>query len=215
LYLDVLKDRLYTLPAKSQPRRSAQTAMFHIAQALVRWITPILSFTADEIFPLLPGSKGESVFAQTWYHFPELAQPSAEVLADQARLREALDALRGTVKKQLETCRAAGEIGSPLDAVVTVYADADWSARLEPLRDELRFWFIVSECLLAAAELAPDTALAVPGGGLWISVAASAAEKCARCWHHRPEVGTVAAHPLLCARCAGNLAGQPELRLYF
>ncbi len=210
LYLDILKDRLYTLPPKSLARRSAQTALLEIAEALVRWIAPILSFTADEIWRLLPGDRSESLFTQS-YH----ALPDAQADPAWARLIEVRDA----VKKQLEDLRVRELIGAGLEATVTVYADGDTHAALAQLGDELRFWFITSEARVepaanhGAAADAREVKLA-DGATIWIEAQPSTATKCARCWHRRADVGGDAQHPLLCTRCASNIAGSGELRRY-
>ena len=222
LYLDILKDRLYTLPAKSLARRSAQTAMFHIAEGLVRWIAPVLSFTADEIWRLLPGEgrcdAGHSVFAQVWHRFPTTVSP--------ARLADAewniLLAAREAVKKLLEDLRVRGEIGSGLDAEVRFYADGDAQAALAHIGHELRFWFITSDASVepaaarpaAAVEARLDEHLAPGAGSIWIAAGASSAVKCVRCWHRRADIGVNAEHPLLCGRCAQNVAGDGESRQF-
>ena len=209
LYLDVLKDRLYTTQAKSLARRSAQTAMFHIAEAMLRWIAPILSFTADEIWAALPGDRSGSVFSQTWYALPEAG--AAEV--DWQRLAE----VRETVKKLLEDLRTGGQIGSGLNAEVALYADDELAAALSKLGEELRFWFITSGVTLAAGAARPQDAAEATlasGGKLWIKAQPTAHAKCERCWHQRPEVGQHAEHPTLCGRCIVNIDGAGETRLY-
>jgi isoleucyl-tRNA synthetase len=210
-YLDVLKDRLYTTPAKGLPRRSAQTAMYWIAEAMVRWLAPILSFTAEEIWRFLPGQRAESVFLATWAKLPPA--PAETVTIDWPKVLE----VRGAVLRELERLRVGGEIGAPLDAIVEVYANPDLRAALAPLGEELRFVFITSEAHVHPVEAKPDAAVpADPDGksGLWLHVHASTATKCVRCWHKRDDVGTVAAHPELCARCASNLDGPGETRRF-
>ncbi|WP_240954277.1 isoleucine--tRNA ligase [Solimonas marina] len=208
LYLDILKDRLYTLPKASPARRSAQTALLHIAEALVRWIAPILSYTADEIWGMLPGDRSEPVFAQPWYVFP--AVPATHV--DWTLLQ----ALRESVKKQLETLRAGAQIGSGLNAHVTIYTDGVAAQMLETVGPELRFWFITSGAELAP--LANKPAEAVPttvGAATLYSVAQPSTDpKCERCWHQRPDVGVHAAHPTLCGRCVSNVDGPGETRQF-
>ncbi|MCP4701551.1 MAG: isoleucine--tRNA ligase, partial [Gammaproteobacteria bacterium] len=206
-YLDIIKDRQYTTRADSPARRSAQTAMFHIAEALVRWLAPILSYTAEEIWRYLPGQRGDSVFLETWYEklsaIPETEKMNAEFWSGVFRVRNA-------VKKELEKLRAAEAIGSSLDAEVDVYCDD--TTQLEALEDELRFVFITSYVRLHPASERPDTATAAEEG-LWLNVAPSAHPKCVRCWHHREDVGAHAEHPLLCGRCVKNL-GAGEQRRY-
>jgi isoleucyl-tRNA synthetase len=210
-YLDVVKDRLYTTPAGSAARRSAQTALYWIAEAMVRWLAPILSFTAEEIWRFLPGPRAESVFFTTWAELPDTsAVPQA---IDWPRVLEA----RAAVLRELERLRVAGQIGAPLDAEVTLYGTPEWTAALTPLADELRFVLITSQATVAAAGTRPADALAADGegkGGLWLQVQPATAPKCVRCWHKRADVGTVSAHPELCGRCAVNLDGPGETRRY-
>ncbi len=208
LYLDILKDRLYTLPPKSRARRSAQTAMHHIAEALTRWIAPVLSFTADEIWPMLPGARSGSVFAQEWYALPDTTQTGHF----NATTWSTLTAIRNEVNKQLEALRAAKQIGSGLEAAVTVYAEegSNVLTACRELRDELRFWFITSEAGAAAADGRPDSAIEATvetGETIWLDVKPNDAPKCARCWHRRADVGTYAVHPALCGRCVENVDG--------
>jgi isoleucyl-tRNA synthetase len=210
-YLDVIKDRLYTTRATGLARRSAQTAMSMIAEAMVRWLAPILSFTAEEIWRLMPGTRAESVFHSTW---AELPSPSAEsVPVDWARILQ----VRGAVLRELERLRVAGEIGAPLDAIVEIYAEPATRSALEQLGEELRFVLITSGAHVHAAEARPDAAVAADVEGaehLWLHVHPSTAPKCVRCWHKRPDVGSVAAHPELCSRCASNVDGPGETRRY-
>ncbi|ULQ46818.1 isoleucine--tRNA ligase [Flagellatimonas centrodinii] len=205
LYLDLLKDRLYTTPRASRARRSAQTALFHIAEGLVRWIAPILSFTADEIWRLLPGDRSASVFAQPWHRFPETP---AEGL-DWSRLQLA----RTAVKKVLEDLRAAGTVGSALSAQVTLSASPAMAAALAAPGDELRFWFMTS-----AAELRPagdGVAFTLDNGDtLTVQAIASPYAKCERCWHYREDIGRHEAHPTLCGRCVDNVDGAGEHRRF-
>jgi isoleucyl-tRNA synthetase len=203
-YLDIIKDRLYTTGEDSHSRRSAQTAMYHIAEAMVRWIAPILSFTAEEIWQELPGKRESSVLLTTWYDIPAPAQ------LDQDWGR--MIAVRDTVSKVLEDLRDAGSIGSGLDADVTIYVDGELSATLTELGEELRFLFITSEARVSAADQRPDNA--VGGDGFWVSAVATGHEKCARCWHRRADVGSVADHPELCARCVVNVDGDGEQRRF-
>ena len=211
-YLDVIKDRLYTTPAAGHPRRSAQTAMHWIAEAMVRWLAPILSFTAEEIWRHMPGARGESVFFETWAELPGVeAAPGTRI--DWARVLDA----RAAVLRELERLRVAGAIGAPLDAAVTLYGTEPWTAALAPLGEELRFVLITSEARVEAADTRPAEALAVEGEsgpGLWLDVRPVAHAKCVRCWHKRADVGSVAAHPELCARCVDNIDGPGESRRF-
>lgn len=203
LYLDVLKDRLYTTAKGSMARRSAQTALFHIAEAMVRWIAPILSFTADEIWRLMPGDRSQTVFAQGWHVLPQTEAASL----DWQRLQLARDA----VKKVLETLRAEGSIGSPLSAEVTLSGSPEMNAALRAPGDELRFWFMTS----AANVASESVGVVVPlenGESLSVHAVASAHQKCGRCWHYRPDIGAHPAHPTICGRCVDNIEGAGEVR---
>ena len=203
-YLDIIKDRLYTTGADSHPRRSAQSAMYYISEAMVRWLAPILSFTAEEIWSLLPGERDASVFLSTFYELPE----PQDLVADWDNLIR----VRDTVSKALEASREAGNIGSGLEADVTVYADDEIRAALEQPGHELRFVFITSEAAVQPAS--ERTADAAAGDGFWVTVTPSEHPKCIRCWHRRAAVGSVKAHPESCARCAANVDGPGETRVY-
>mgnify|MGYP001818506254 FL=1 len=184
--------------------------MYHIGEALVRWFAPILSFTAEEIWENLPGERGESVFLETWYNgLVTIADSEAMGRAYWQRLM----AVRAAVNKELEVRRSAGALRGSLDAEVTLYADGDLAANLEALGDELRFVLITSAARLAPAAAA-DEAVATEVEGLQLQVTVSTAEKCERCWHRRPDVGTVAAHPTLCGRCVENVDGDGEQRRF-
>ncbi len=220
-YLDIIKDRLYTTPATGLPRRSAQTAMWHIAEAMVRWLAPILSFTAEEIWAELPGARPESVFLATWHALPAALAPSAGGAggphSGAAIDWAALIALRADVARELERLRVGGEIGAPLQAELDVYCLEAQYPRLNALGDELRFLMITSQARLQRVAAAPAGAVEaalVSGGGVWISVRRTAAPKCVRCWHHREDIGQSAAHPELCGRCVGNITGPGEARRY-
>ena len=196
-YLDVLKDRLYTTPPKSHARRSAQTAMYHIAEAMVRWLAPVLSFTAEEIWSHLPNRREASVFHATWHRLPEVPVDAIDW--------DALLALRGEVARELERLREAGEIGSPLEAEVEIAVPATEQSKYDALGDELRFFFITS-----AARVVVDAAVSAAT----VRVKATTAPKCVRCWHRRDDVGHDATHPELCGRCVVNVAGVGEERRY-
>ncbi|MGH8442179.1 MAG: isoleucine--tRNA ligase [Nevskiaceae bacterium] len=213
LYLDILKDRLYTTGANSLPRRSAQTALFHIAEALVRWIAPILSFTADEIWRELPGDRSASVFSQTWHTFPMGPKGAAATGLDWVALRAA----RLGVARILEDLRVKGDIGQSLAAETTLYAEGPLLAALQAPGEELRYWFITSRADVKSAGQKPAAALAAVlenGATLWVEAKASAAPKCERCWHRRADVGENKAHPTLCGRCVENVAGTGEVRRF-
>ena len=197
-YLDILKDRLYTMPATSRGRRSAQTAMYYILEALVRWLAPILSFTAEEIWRHMPGTRGESVFLQTWYPLPD------KVDVDSEMWRTVID-VREMVSRELEQLRVAGGIGSSLDAEVDLYCAPGIKAVLDKLGDELRFVFITSYARVHPLEPRGDEAATTEMEGLYVAVAPSAHNKCVRCWHHREDVGSDTGHPQICGRCIENV----------
>jgi len=205
-YLDILKDRLYTAPAHSKARRSAQNALHHITHALTRLMAPILSFTAQEVWELL--SPGEaSVFEQTW---STIALPKD---ADALRTRwTQLRALRGDVTKRLEELRAGGKIGSSLAGDLDVYAEGEAAKLLRSYGDDLRFVFITSRATVHQGKA--DGALETVLPGVWLKVSASPHAKCERCWHYRADVGHDQQHPQLCGRCTTNLTGAGEPREY-
>ena len=203
-YLDILKDRLYTTGTDSQPRRSAQTAMYLIAEAMVRWLAPVLSFTAEEIWQELPGERDDSVFLAVFEELPDAQPPAIDW--------DALIDVRESVAKALEALRDEGTIGAALEATVTVYADGTLKSTLDALGDELRFVFITSEA--AAASLADAPADAAEGDGYKVVVGPSGHEKCIRCWHRRADVGSSAEHPEICGRCVSNLSGPGEQRAF-
>lgn len=204
-YLDLIKDRQYTCAAKSVARRSCQTAMFHIIQAFTVWLAPILSFTAEEIWQSIPGFNQESIFLKRWYTaWPEVTGVNLDDW-------EALHVIRDEVNKSLEATRQKGEIGSALAAEVTLYADEKQLPKLSRLGEELRFLLITSEATVKPMKLAP-AGLTTTEVGVSIQVTTSNHEKCARCWHRRPDVGQNAQHPELCLRCVGNISAHEEER---
>jgi isoleucyl-tRNA synthetase len=216
-YLDIIKDRQYTTQANSVPRRSAQTAMFLMAESLVRWLAPILSFTAEEIWQHLPGEREESVFLGGWYELPPAFFSEEEVLRRMGHeFWERIIAVRDAVSKELEKLRVAGGIGSSLDAEVDLYCEEAVYDLLSALRDELRFVLITSYARIhdASAKTGDAVEAAIPEGRFWTAVAPSVHAKCIRCWHHRDDVGAEPDHPELCGRCVQNVAGAGETRRY-
>ena len=199
LYLDVTKDRLYTMREDARGRRSAQSAMFRIAEAFARWIAPILTFTAEEMWSFLPGEREGHVLFATWYD--GLAPLPADAALNAERFDRLL-ALREQVAKVLEPMRASGEIGAALDAEIAIACSADEFAWLSPLADELRFLFITGD-------------VSVTQGDAGIAAAVSAKPKCIRCWHHRADVGSHPDHPEICGRCVSNVEGPGETRSFF
>ncbi|WP_243041399.1 isoleucine--tRNA ligase [Dyella sedimenti] len=213
LYLDITKDRLYTMPTDSHGRRSAQSAMYRIAEALVRWLAPVLSFTAEEIWRHLPGGRGESVLFETWYDGLAATQGSPE----QRRYWSDLLAIRETASRVLEGMRKAEQIGASLEAKLAIHADPAIVARYQPAASELRFFFITSDLRLDLAGGQPADAVLteLEGADVWVSATVSDAAKCVRCWHRRDDVGTHADHPELCDRCISNVDGPGEDRRWF
>jgi isoleucyl-tRNA synthetase len=223
-YLDLLKDRLYTTQKASVPRRSAQTALFHIAEAMVRWIAPILSYTADEIWSFLPGKRSESVFLETWHQLPGADTESVGGEGGSGAGGAAIDwnlfiQLKAAVAQELEKLRVAGTVGSSLDGEVEVFARDEFLEKLKALGPELRFLLITSEAVVKRVSNAagpPVGAVKVAEiakeGGVWVRVQARSAPKCERCWHHRDDVGSNPEHPTICGRCVDNVTGPGEKR---
>ena len=219
-YLDVLKDRLYTTAPKSAARRSAQTALWHITHAMLRWMAPFLSFTAEEAWKLVAPGKPASIFTETYSDTADWQDE--ELLWKWKRVR----AVREIVNRQLEALRSEQKLGASLQAEVTLWSDGGSFDTLRSLGDDLRFVFITSK-----AEVRPfdsdevERAGGTPGqvigshgtnddnvffGMLSVKAGASDATKCDRCWHYRDDVGTDAAHPTICGRCIGNLVPGAE-----
>ncbi len=208
-YLDIIKDRQYTTQANSIARRSCQTALYHIAEALVRWIAPVLSFTAEELWQYLPGEHNDSVMLNAWY------DGLAELPADQALGREFWSTVMGVkeaVNKELENLRSAKAIRGNLEAEVTLFVEPALSEQLAKLGDELRFVLITSQAALAPLAEAGADAVETELPGLKLRILKSTETKCARCWHFRADVGTHAAHPEICSRCVDNIEGAGEVR---
>ncbi|MET0055425.1 MAG: class I tRNA ligase family protein, partial [Candidatus Thiodiazotropha sp. 6PLUC10] len=208
-YLDIIKDRQYTTQADSLPRRSCQTAMYHIIEAMVRWLAPILSFTGEEIWRSIPGERSESVFLEGWY---QGLTPLGKDDRFNADYWQQIINVRESVSKGMESFRAAGN--SSLDADVSIYCDGNLKAVLEQLQDELRFVLITSEANILPLDEKPEEVVLDDELGIGIHVAPSPHEKCVRCWHHREEVGANAEHPELCGRCVENVSGDGEPRRF-
>ena len=216
LYLDVTKDRLYTMPRESAGRRSAQSAMFRILDAFVRWIAPVLAYTADELWGYLPGARESNVLFSTIADVDALLPAQGGYRAADGAPMDRLLALREAVGKVLEPMRADGRIGASLAADVSVWTDLSFRPLDQPgLADEARFLFITSTLDLHVAAERPADAVEAEGGGAWILARPSEHAKCIRCWHYRPEVGSFADDPELCGRCVENVNGKGETRRYF
>ena len=194
-YLDVLKDRLYTTAANSQARRSAQTALWHITQAILRWMAPFLSFTAEEAWKLFGKNDSGTIFTETYWKF-EGADDA--LIAKYSRIR----AIRDEVNKTIEALRAEGKVGSSLQAEVQLTLPLDDYALLASLGKDVKFIFITS-----AIEL-------IAGSAMNAAATPSKHTKCERCWHYVDDVGSNAAHPTICGRCVSNLHGEGEKRTH-
>ncbi|TMP27315.1 isoleucine--tRNA ligase [Pseudoalteromonas rubra] len=209
-YLDVIKDRQYTAKSDSHARRSCQSALYHIAEAMTRWMAPIMSFTAQEIWEVLPGERGEFVFTDVWYD--GLTQVSEGQLSND--FWQELLSVRDEVNKVLESARKEEVIGATLQAEVTLYTGGDLAEKLMTLKDELRFVLLTSKAQVEVVNTKPEAAVATEIDGLFIAVKATQAPKCDRCWHHSEDVGQHAEHPELCGRCVTNVDGAGEQRQF-
>ena len=210
-YLDIIKDRQYTAKEDGLARRSAQTAMYHVAEALVRWLSPIISYTADEIWHYLPGERSESVFLETWY------QGLFELDKDSPMDRDfwsKVMTVREAVSKELERVRKTGAIGASLNAEVALFADERYFPVLKKLENELHFVFITSAATVQELASSPDDAVQAELEGLKIKVSVSEHAKCVRCWHQRADIGVDPNHPELCGRCVENVVGDGEVRRF-
>jgi isoleucyl-tRNA synthetase len=205
-YLDIIKDRQYTMQTDSLGRRSCQTAMYHIMEAMCRWLAPILSFTAEELWRVMPGKRDATVFTAEWHVFPDALSDSAFSMEDWQQVLR----VKNAVNKLLEAERAASRLGASLQAEVTLYAEAGLHAILARLQDELRFVLITSGAALLSYQHEAGKSTDVEG--LRVAVQVTAHAKCVRCWHYRAEVGRHAVHPELCGRCVVNIDGAGEQR---
>ncbi len=208
-YLDIIKDRIYTCPENSLSRRSAQTALYHIAEAFSRWIAPILSFTASEIWGFMPGERESSVFVAEWYSLPRLTDADVISQADWAAILQAKEA----INKVIEDQRNQGVVKGSLGADIQLYAVPELYQSLAKLGDELRFVTITSKATLLSLEEGDDANESMLEG-LKVGVQRSSAEKCVRCWHFIEDVGANAEHPEICGRCVTNLSDTGESRRY-
>ncbi|MGL9760369.1 MAG: isoleucine--tRNA ligase [Symbiopectobacterium sp.] len=210
-YLDIIKDRQYTAKHDSLARRSCQTALFHIAEALVRWMAPIMSFTSDEVWSYLPGKRAQYVFTEEWYD-ALFGLAEEEVLNDE--FWSEMLKVRAEVNKVIEQARNDKRIGSSLEATVTLYADADLSEKLGLLQQELHFALLTSRARVEGYEDAPADAQASELFGLKIALSKADGHKCPRCWHYESDIGVDAAHSEVCGRCATNVGGDGEERKF-
>jgi isoleucyl-tRNA synthetase len=199
-YLDILKDRLYTAEKNSVARHSAQNALHHITHSLVRLMAPILTFTAEEAWVVLSGKDDESIYIGEWYSLP-----ASQLNEEEVGKWLNIESWRARVNKQLEEARAAGHIGSALEAEVDIYLAGDDYKVLSRLGDDLRFVFITSRATVHHVATESEHR---------IDVASSTHNKCQRCWHYRSDLGVNQQHPTLCGRCVSNLFGDGEARQY-
>ena len=210
-YLDIIKDRQYTAKEDSVARRSCQTAMYLIAEAMTRWMAPILSFTAQEIWQALPGEHDEFVFTDVWYD--GLAKMSQDTELNNDYWNEVL-LVRAEVNKALEAARKDKTVGKALEADVVIYAKEALANKLLKLEDELRFVLITSGAKVEVATEAPEGVIATDIEGLWVTVAPSNGTKCERCWHFTDDVGQNEKYSDLCSRCVTNVEGDGEVRQF-
>ena len=209
-YLDIIKDRIYTCAEDSLPRRSAQTALYHISEAFVRWIAPILSFTAHEIWDHMPGERDKYVFTAEWYPLQRLTENESITEQDWTIILQAKEA----INKVIEDQRNQGTIKGSLEADIKIYADQSIYDSLAKLGQELRFVTITSKAELMASQEATADAVESVMAGLKVIVNRSQAKKCVRCWHYIDDVGHSQEHEELCGRCIDNIDGQGEVRHY-
>ncbi|HDZ5416816.1 TPA: isoleucine--tRNA ligase [Vibrio harveyi] len=210
-YLDVIKDRQYTAKRGGNAQRSCQTALYYIVEALVRWMAPIMSFTADEIWNEMPGQRDKFVFTGEWFD-GLFGLAEGEELNNEFWTE--IQAVRGAVNKLLEDARKEKTIGGALQAEVTLFADDALAAKINKLEDELRFVLLTSAAKVKSLSEKTDAAQATDIEGLFVEVAAAEGEKCDRCWHHTPDVGTIEGHEKICGRCVSNVDGEGEVRKF-
>lgn len=216
-YLDVIKDRQYTAKQGGHAQRSCQTALFYIVEALVRWMAPIMSFTADEIWNEMPASQGNGeqrdkfVFTGEWFE-GLFGLADDEVMNDEfwAEIQQ----VRGAVNKLLELARKDKLIGGSLQAEITLHTNETLAKKLNTLEDELRFVLLTSKAAVAITDSMPEGAQETDVEGLFVTVNASEAAKCDRCWHHVADVGTIEGHEEVCGRCVTNISGEGEERKF-
>lgn len=216
-YLDVIKDRQYTAKRGSHAQRSCQTALYYIVEALVRWMAPIMSFTADEIWHAMPAkqadgqARGQFVFTSEWYQ--GLVGLDESETFNNAFWTD-IQHVRGAVNKLLENARNEKVIGGSLQAQVTLFVDDALAAKLKRLHNELRFVLLTSKAEVKSLSEKSELAQATEINGLWVEVSKVDAEKCERCWHHTDDVGTIAGHETICGRCVSNIDGDGEQRQF-
>ena len=194
----------------SHARRSCQTALYHIAEAMTRWMAPIMSFTAQEIWEALPGERSDYVFTSVWYD--GLQAPTNSQFSNDDWLE--ILTVRDEVNRLLEAARKEADIGATLQATVNLFTGKELAAKLNALGDELRFVLLTSAVNVTEVDSQPADTQATEIEGLFISVAATDAAKCERCWHYSEDVGVEPAHPEICGRCVSNVDGEGEKRQF-
>jgi isoleucyl-tRNA synthetase len=210
-YLDIIKDRQYTAKGDSHARRSCQSALYHIIEALVRWMAPITSFTAQELWQQMPWQQDEYVFTGKWYD--GLGEVNLTGDFTNSFWQQIL-AVKNEVNRCIELTRKDGKIKGSLQAEVTLYVNNELFTLLNKLDDELRFVLITSAATVIESNDTPENAVTTEVQGLSVLVSVSTAQKCSRCWHHRVDVGNHTEHPELCDRCVDNVDGEGEKRDY-
>jgi isoleucyl-tRNA synthetase len=210
-YLDVIKDRQYTAKRGGHAQRSCQTALYYIVEALVRWMAPIMSFTADEIWNEMPGERDKFVFTGEWFD-------GLFGLAEGEELNNTfwsdIQSIRSAVNKLLEDARKDKAIGSGLQAEVTLYAEETLVQKILKLEDELRFVLLTSAASVKPIGEKTEAAQQTDIEGLFVEVSPVGGEKCDRCWHHTSDVGTIDGHEKICGRCVSNVEGEGETRKF-
>jgi len=227
-YLDIIKDRQYTCKENSLARRSAQTALYHLTHAMVRWIAPILSFTAEEIWQSMPNKPKKSIFLEEYYDMREFIRNTSPNRSDfdfqnpssctpgeviSFNLIDKIREIGQPIRKLLEKLRRNKEIGSSLDVEVDIYCSDNINAMLSELGDELRFVFITSYARIHPISKKTDDCIEA-AAGVFVKVSKSEHQKCVRCWHHREDIGNNSEHPELCGRCVENVDGDGETRKF-
>ena len=210
-YLDIIKDRQYTAKADSAARRSCQSALYVIAESLIRWIAPILSFTAQEAWEQMPGKRDEFVFTSKWYENLQKLDESSSFNSD---YWQRMLAFRNEANKAIETARNNGVIGGSLEAVVTIYADGQLKEDLKKIEKELCFVLITSKAVVADGAAPENAFKSEVLENCSFTVEKSQAKKCERCWHYEDSVDADPQYPGLCKRCVENINTDGEVRLF-
>lgn len=210
-YLDIIKDRQYTMATDSLGRRSAQTALYHIAHAFLRWLAPLMTFTAEEAWQFMPGRESDSVLLTSWYE--DLAALSESEFMNRA-FWEKIGQVRNAVNKEIELQRNQGKIGSALEADVQLYCGSQLKSQLDVLENELKFILITSTAKVIADHAGPVDTVATEVPGLSLKISATENAKCERCWHRCEDTNLNTSYPGLCGRCVENISGSGEARYY-